>query len=321
MGMSQEAFVARYIEGWLELEALLERAEGGDVERPLDDLPKRYRQVCRHLAMAQSRGYSPSVRERLERLVERGHALIYRHRRDPWGEVWGYIGGGFARDVRANWPVVLAASFLFWGPFLGLLLWFSVDPEVAIDLFGVEHLARYEEMYSGEGGGWRDERHDIYMFGHYIFNNVGISLRSFGSGLFFGVGSLLTLLWNGVALGGVAGYLTGAGYGAQLWPFVAGHSALELTATVLSGAAGLKIGMAPVWPGRRSRLEALLVAARESVGLILGFSVMLILAAFIEAFWSPREVDAALRLLVGGVLWGAVILYFALAGRGRRGSG
>lgn len=321
MGMSQETFVSRYSQGWLDLEEMLDRLEKRDVDRPTGNFPRDYQRACRHLAMARSRGYSLGVRVRLERIVERGHAVLYRHRRAPWDQIWEYVAGGFARDVREHWPFLAVASLLFWGSFLGMLGWVLLDPEVATKIAGADQLIMYESMYSETNVLEREAGDDLAMFGFYIFNNVGIALRTFGSGLFFGAGSLFVLVFNGVFFGIVAGHLSNAGYGEQFWPFVIGHGAFELPAIVLSGMVGLKIGAAPLWPGRRRRVEALMEASRESVGIIFGFSVMLLIAAFIEAFWSPRVIlGVTNRVVVGAMLWALVCGYFAFAGRGRRGS-
>jgi len=42
---------------------------------------------------------------------------------------------------------------------------------------------------------------------------------------------------------------------------------------------------------------------------------MLVIAAGIEAFWSPRVLPLALKLSVGGALWTLVALWLSLAGR------
>jgi hypothetical protein len=45
---------------------------------------------------------------------------------------------------------------------------------------------------------------------------------------------------------------------------------------------------------------------------------MLVLAAAIEAFWSPRtEIPPAVKYTVGTALWLVTLAYFALMGRGR----
>lgn len=52
-----------------------------------------------------------------------------------------------------------------------------------------------------------DSGMDWMMFGYYIMNNISIGLCIFVSGLLVGVGILLVLLFNGLIIGVVVGYL------------------------------------------------------------------------------------------------------------------
>ena len=104
--------------------------------------------------------------------------------------------------------------------------------------------------------------------------------------VFAGVGSLFYLAYNGVLIGAIAGYLTERGYGSTFYSFVVTHAAFELTAIVLSGAAGLRIGHSLLAPGRSSRMQSLVAAARDSIVIVYGVAVMLLIAAAVEAFWS-----------------------------------
>ena len=191
-------------------------------------------------------------------------------------------------------------------------------------LMSQEVVSNFESMYEpGRSviGRERTSATDVMMFGYYIKNNVGISFQSFAGGVLFGIGSLFVMVFNGLYIGGVAGHLTQLGYGAQFFPFVAGHSALELSAIVFSGAAGLKLGYALLSPGQVSRKIALRNAGRDSAWIIYGTTVMLILAAFVEAFWSSKtDIPANTKYLVGVLLWICVLGYCLLAGRSNRGT-
>ncbi len=95
-----------------------------------------------------------------------------------------------------------------------------------------------------------------------------------------------------------------------------GHSAFELTAIALSGAAGLKLGFSLLMPGRKSRYQALLDSAKISVRIMGGVAIMFVLAAFIEAYWSSTQlIDAQIKYTVGAMLWLLVTGYFAFVGR------
>ena len=131
-------------------------------------------------------------------------------------------------------------------------------------------------------------------------------------------GSLFFLFFNGLMIGAVAGHLTQIGSGQTFWSFVIGHGAFELTAITLAGAAGLKLGWALLAPGRWPRSEALRLAARQSVQLVAGAILLLLLAAFVEAYWSSMtSIGSTIKFAVGGGLWLLLASYFALAGRGR----
>jgi uncharacterized membrane protein SpoIIM required for sporulation len=154
------------------------------------------------------------------------------------------------------------------------------------------------------------------MFGAYLYNNIGIAFRTFASGIFFGLGSAFVLVYNGLVLGAVAGHLHNAGFGETFYPFVIGHSSFELTAVVLAGSTGVRLGLAALAPGRMTRARSLRETARECVPVVYGLTVLLVVAALVEAFWSASPVPPPARYLVGAAGWAAVLGYLALAGRG-----
>ncbi|EPM74826.1 hypothetical protein A3SM_22728 [Pseudomonas syringae pv. actinidiae ICMP 18886] len=78
----------------------------------------------------------------------------------------------------------------------------------------------------------------------------------------------------------------------------------------------MKLGWALLAPGRLTRAAALRAAARTSVQLIGGVILFLLIAAFIEAYWSSMTWPGALiKYLVGTALWLLVAAYLILAGR------
>ena len=170
-----------------------------------------------------------------------------------------------------------------------------------------QEVAQLERMYdpaSERHKLGRDSGSDWHMFGVYIMNNISIGLRTFASGLLAGVGTILVLILNGVGIGAAFGHLQQIGSGDPLWRFVAGHAPFELTAIVLAGGAGLRLGFNLIAPGRRSRIDALVVAGRKGARLCLGIAFMLLVAAFIEAFWSSTQsIPASIKYTVSGVLW------------------
>ena len=326
--MRQEHFIVRHEAEWLAFEQWLDaraarprRARADRSWRGLadEDVPAAYRRVCQQLGLARRRGYSPQLVARLQELMQRGHAVMYRPPLPRWQRMFEFFLADMPRLVRAEAGVMWASLALFAIPLVVAFVGVQVKPELIHTVMGAQQVAEMEAMYDPEAARLgRAAESDLMMFGHYIFNNISIGLRTFASGLLAGVGPVLTLAFNGVIIGGVAGHLQAAGHGEPFWRFVAGHAAFELSAIVIAGGAGLRLSLDLIAPGRRRRVDALVEGGRRGARLCLGVFVMLVAAAFIEAFWSSIGwIPAWGKYSVGGALWVLVIGWLWFGGRDR----
>jgi uncharacterized membrane protein SpoIIM required for sporulation len=152
----------------------------------------------------------------------------------------------------------------------------------------------------------------------YIQHNTTITLLCFATGVLAGVGSAYLLVYNGLFLGAIAGFITSQGLGGNLGRFVLAHSVFELTGIVLAGAAGLRLGAAVLRGGRKSR-TAQLRDERTPILAMLTPAVFLIFgAAVIEAFVSPSAVGIPARLTVALGSLATVIALGVTSFRNRR---
>lgn len=328
--MTPLEFERRYAPVWDRLEKLLEKIGLPVVAQPkgkdwdVSALPALYREACHHLALARDRSYPPFLVARLNDLVQRAHQAIYQHKTRIWSQMWHFVSVEFPELVRHNSWLLLISAIAFCLPVvaLGLLTYFY--PELVYSVFDPAQVTMFEQMYNPAAkaiGRTREADSNFLMFGYYIRNNIGISFQVFASGILLGVGSLFYLVFNGIFIGAAAGYLTAIGYGSTFWQFVCGHGAFELTAIVISGVAGLKLGLAILAPGRLTRRQALVEAGKVAVKIVYGVAGMLFIAAFIEAFWSSIVwLPASLKYGVAAVLWAMVIYYFTFQGRARAGA-
>ena len=327
--MRQETFVARHEREWARLEAWLDpkalKKKGAEVgsesRKPLrtEDFPHAYRRVCQQLALARTRAYSPQLVERLQTLVEAGHRRFYRTRRPEWHRVQRFVARDFPALVRREWRFITASAVLLYGPMLVMVFLTRYKPELVYSLYSPDMVGQFESMYDPNQHAQtigRDSASNLGAFGFYVMHNVSIGFQTMAGGLFAGVGSLFELLTNGLMIGSVAGYLTAVGYGRTFWPFVSGHSAWELSAIVITGGAGLKLGWALLAPGRDSRGRALVAAGRSAALLALGAFLMLVVAAFIEAYWSSIVwLPAAVKYGVSAFMWIVVFTWLGAGGR------
>lgn len=314
--MKQEIFKQKYGSQWDELELVLKeiKVNNGKCYEP-EKFAELFRNVSRHLSLARDRCYSPDLVQKLNDLTLLSHQYFYRKNHFSFQSLVEFFMISFPRTVRAEKNLVWFSALLFFGPLFGTALWVYFNPNGIYSLMDPLTVASFHEMYSGDSPYVRTSDDDVLMFGHYIRNNTGIGLQCFAGGLFFCVATIFFILYNGFVIGAVAGYVTQAGYGQSFFPFVVGHGSFELTAIVLSGAAGIRLGLALIFPGNVSRAQSLKTTASRLLPMIWGFAAYFIIAAGIEAFWSPRQIAPIIRYIVGGGLWLVVLLHLSLGGR------
>lgn len=327
--LTEKAFAARRRKSWDNLDSVtrkssllgLAKLEPGEVAT----LPSLYRDVCADLAAAEAARYSAPLVAYLRGLTASAHTILYgphARARGEGGEIrirhaWAVA---FPRAVRKRWRSMLLATALFFVPLaIGVLLTLR-DPSFAFRVAPESMLRPLTEAYARGFDEGRDAGEGTMMAGYYVYNNVGIALRCFALGIFGGIGSAFYLVQNGLSIGAILGYVASQGAGGNIGTFIIGHGSLELGAIVLSGGAGLSLGWSVIAPGELTRLASLQRTAREILVIVAGASVMLLMAAGIEAFWSASSTPRVIKLGVGGSLFVLVVAYVLLAGRGQRGA-
>jgi uncharacterized membrane protein SpoIIM required for sporulation len=313
--VKQQQFEQQYGKNWAEVGELCDG--NGDGTK----LPQAYRALCQSLALARQRGYSPSLTEHLHTLVLRTHRRIYGTVPERPLVLRDMVTRTFPQRVREEWRLLLVAFVAFWGvaAIVGYLSWH--DPNWAYSFSSPEELDEFSRMYQpdaahiGRGG----SSGDVAMFGFYIWNNVSICFRTFAGGLFGGIPAIFSIVFNGLHGGVVAGWLTrNPVTSITFWSFVVTHSSFEITGLLLSGVAGMRLGLSLIHPGRLSRRHSLVQAARRAFPIVVGAALLTFVAAFFEAFWSAAPgLSPQVKFTVGAICWTSVLSYLAFAGRRR----
>ncbi len=324
--VTEKAFAERRRPEWEELDALCHRAASRGLRKleaeEVAKLPPLYRSVCADLAAAQAARYSAPLVEYLRGLTATAHGVLYgphARARDDGGRFSfrGTWTSAFPRAVRRHWKAMAISAALFFVPFtLGVVLTLR-EPTMAFRIVPEAMLRPLTEAYARGFEGGRDGGESTMMTGFYVYNNVGIALRCFATGIFGGLGSAFYLVQNGLSIGAVLGYVASQGAGVNIVTFIVGHGSLELGAIVLAGGAGLALGWSVVAPGDLTRVASLQKTARDIVVIVFGASMMLVFAALIEGFWSASGTPRPIKLAVGVLLFVLVMVYLTFAGRGR----
>lgn len=318
--MTSGDFEHKNQERWAEFERLVTALEKNKKVPEAGQLPRRFRELCVDLSLAEARMYGGRITERLNALVIRGYEVIYQARRAGWMKAVAFLTEGFPQVIRREWRLFWLCNLVFWLPFFAMMLSSLHDIRWIQAVLGADGMVSMEEMYGGKEEQLAHLRSEygsnFMMFCYYIYNNVAIDFRIFAGGMAAGLGTLFFLLFNGLHLGAAAGYVNHACDPESFWSFVSGHSSFELLGMVVSGMAGMRLGLAILRPGRLPRVRALMEASKQALPLIYGAALLTTLAAVIEGFWSAQRIPSEMKYAFGIAGWILHAVYFLMAGKG-----
>jgi hypothetical protein len=122
-------------------------------------------------------------------------------------------------------------------------------------------------------------------------NNWLVATSAGFSGLFAGLPTAGTLLFNGLLVGAVAGVVDPITFLA----FVGPHGIVELPAIAVAGGVGLRLGHVAwgAWRGSRPR-STLASEIGRTWRIVVGLAVVFVVAGFVEAFVTPQVAAAVL---------------------------
>jgi uncharacterized membrane protein SpoIIM required for sporulation len=301
---------------WHELERLCSQLQGSWRRRTDAATVARfsalYRAACADLALADAYQLPPATIHYLHRLVGRAHNQLYRSRRfnfATWGE---QLLVDVPQRLFSDRSLRLAFC-IFWGLFFLSGFMAYTRPGFSERVVGQEWIMTLEENFSQPIQG-RPPTVSSGMAGFYIKHNTSIGLQCFAFGLLFGVAGLFITGINAIILGASFGHMATIPQADNFFHFVTAHGPFELTAIVLSAAAGMRMGFALVDTRGLTRIASLRRTAAETMPTMGAAMAMFLLAAMIEGFLSPSAAPYWVKATVGVLSAGVLVVYFVVLG-------
>lgn len=302
---------------WEELQRLCGVLESNKRRKMTPDVMSRfaalYRAACADLALADAYQLPPGVVQFLHQLVARAHNQLYRSRqfttRTWFREMFYRVPRRLFRDQYLRLSFVL-----FFGFGLASYILARYVPAFAAEAIPKETREQAEASYSGAvtRGGFGG---DTQMAGLYVYNNAGIGIQCFASGIILcGFGGMFAVICNACLIGALFGYMDTTSAAGNFNNFVTAHGPFELTAIVLSGAAGMRLGFSYVFTGGLARADSLRQAGREALPIMMAAIILFVLAAGIEGYISASELPYWIKATVAVSSGFTLLFYFVLLG-------
>jgi uncharacterized membrane protein SpoIIM required for sporulation len=299
--MREGQFIKQNLDRWKSYE---------EVTDDPDEVAKRFTYLVDDLAYAKTFYPFSNTVKFINGLAAGIYLSIYQNRKEKRGR--------FKRFFAAELPLVikrhhrtLLFTFLFFSAFVALGAFSaSQDQSFVRAILGDSYVDMTERNIAGGDpfGVYKDEN-AFLMFVYIAFNNIRVAFMCFASGIFLSVGTLYLLFSNGVMVGAFEQMFFHHGLGFESILVVFIHGTLELSAIVISGSAGLMMGNALLFPRTFTRKQALQMAAKDAVKIMVSLIPIFIVAAVFEGFvtrYTGMPVWLSLLILcssLGFILW------------------
>jgi uncharacterized membrane protein SpoIIM required for sporulation len=309
--MKESVFVKENAEKWKRFESIIkDRSHAG-----ADEIAENYIKVTDDLSYAATFYADSKSTAYLNQLSRSFHNGIYKNKLEKYSRFITFFTTEIPLAVYQSHRQMLYAFLFFMGAVLVGVVSTANDDSFARAILSDEYvnvtlanIAKGDPMaiYKGSSPG--------AMFLGISTNNIYVAFLAFISGIFFSVGTVIMLLRNGVMVGAFVTFFANRGFGQVAMLSIFLHGALELSAIVIAGGAGMLLGNSILFPGTYSRGDALAMAGKQGIKILVGLIPVFITAAIFESYvtrhYQQLPLTASLAVIAGSFMF--IIWYFII---------
>lgn len=263
-----------------------------------DEMAQQFTELVNDLGYSKTFYPHSKVTQYLNDLASRIYLSIYKNKREETSRITRFWKTELPLTVRRNHRALLYAFLVFIGFAIMGAVSSAHDETFVRGVLGDGYVEMTEEnIAKGDPFGVYKQVSPLNMFFMIALNNIYISFQVFVWGLALGLGSVYELFINGVMVGSFQYYFFARNLG---WPSVLviwTHGTLEISAIILSGAAGIIIGNSILFPGSHKRLHSLMRGAKDGLKIMISIVPVLLVAAFLEGFVTRYSYSTTPRWL------------------------
>ncbi len=307
--MKETRFIQQNKEKWKLFEKILE--SGGDKENP-EALHRLYVEITDDLSYSRTFYPNRSVRVYLNNLAQQIFFRIHKAKSlhlsgllNFWKEDLPLLAYQSRKQLAVS-AIIFLLSML-----IGVVSSYMDDSFPTV-ILGEDYIEMtVENINSGDPMAVYKDEEAFGMSLGITGNNLFVALLTFVMGVLLGIGTIGVLIQNGIMVGAFQFFFYKYGLLQESALTIWMHGALEISSIVIAGAAGLLLGRGLVFPGTYTRLQSFQLSARQGLKLMLGIAPIIIIAGFIEGFFTRyTEVPDLIRLSFILFCFGFMFFYF-----------
>jgi uncharacterized membrane protein SpoIIM required for sporulation len=307
--MREAAFIKQNIERWQQYEKLLSNG----VITP-EKKSEIFIQLTDDLSFALTQYPNSETTQYLNTLTTKIHQQIYKNKKEE------------KKRFITFWTLELPQLFLtLRRPLLySFLITFIATSIGALSTLGDDSFTRLvmgdayvnmtmENIKHGDPTGVYGKGEQLDMFFAITFNNIRVSFAAFAAGILCSLGTGYLLFQNGVMLGSFFALFYQEKLLLDSVLVVMLHGTLEISAIIIAGGAGLRMGNSILFPGTYSRMESFKMGAKDGLKVVMGLMPVFVMAGFIESFITRySNMPLVLKILIIALSLAFVIFYFII---------
>ncbi len=279
-----------------------------------DDMAAEFIRLTDDLAYAKTFYPHSKVTRYINTLAARIYLRIYQSRKEESNRILKFWVRDVPLTISKHHPVILFC-FLIFALFFCVGFFSSMQDEAFVrQMLGDGYVDGTEQnIEAGNPFGVYQSGSSFLMWCGFMINNIMVSLMYFVRGILFCFLTIIALVKESVRVGAFEYMFYAKGLGGQAVITILLHGLLELTAIIISCAAGVVLGKSVLFTGTVSRLDSLRQGVKDGVTIIVGLMPVFGVAAFFEGFVTrhyrmPVYLSGTLLSLSGAfVIWYFII--------------
>ena len=312
--MREALFIKKNRERWLK-----NQAQSPD---DADEMATGFTQLVDDLAYAKTFYPSSKVTQFINSEASKIYLNIYKNRKEESNRLLTFWKYDLPLTIRKHHGTILFSLVVFL-VFFGIGFFVTSKDETMTDSLLQPGYLDTTQQYidSGNPFGIYESGSPVMTWIWIMINNIIVALREFAGGILAGIPALYGLCKFGLMVGSFDEIFAARGFGIQFFLVVFVHGTLEITAYILTGAAGIVMGKSFLFPGTIRRLDAFKKGAKDGIKIMIGLMPVFALAAFFEGLFTRLYNDMSIfttiivSLSVLFVIWYFIIYPIRLSRR------
>ena len=305
--MRERNFIAQNKDKWKELEEQLK-----EKKKNPDKLSRLFIQVTDDLSFA--RTYYPSrfVRVYLNALAQRLFYIIYKNQKSTISRFKYFWKEDLPRNIYEARKALLLSLVIFAIAITIGAVSTAHDPEFANAILGSNYVEQtLENISKNDPMAVYKKYNEVDMFLGISINNLRVSFLVFISGIFYCIGSIGLLIYNGIMIGVFQYFFYQHDLLFTSMVSIWLHGTLEISAIIIAAGAGITMGSGIIFPGTFTRTQSFFLSARRGIKILMGIVPIIVLAALIESYLTRyTEAPLFVKLILIGASFFFIVFYF-----------